>query len=197
MRSLVSCQKICVPKTFWVQLYIKGLSGWKGSVSEHTVILKTISSWSYMSLMWLDNIRWSVLCYLVLSVPWSAYLHFSEWARFAWSINGIDNTINVINNDFLHSWPNISIYTSWWISTLICVINKTGFFLWDSFYFIYVQIQTSPISTFWTKIRACHLKRYYTTCLHILIWIHNFHVFWLLTWIIYFSSCMVWFFSYF
>ena len=78
--------------------------------------------------------------------------------------------------------------------TLMCGINNTVFILHNSFF--NVQIHISQISTILTIIWAEHLKIYVTTCFQTRSWIVLL-IFLLRTWLIYCSSSMWQFSTYF
>ena len=127
MRSIMSCQQIFVTNHVRFQWSVVALRVWLSSISTYLVILNTTNSWSYMSLIWLNHIMGSVLYDIVLSVSLWAYPSFSEQGRLVWLINVIDNTRNIINNEFIRSFTNISIYPPWLSSTLLHVTNKKVF----------------------------------------------------------------------
>ena len=129
MRCRVSCQKMCVQNQVWVQLLVVVINGILGSGSNHPVVLNTINSWSYMSLVWLGHISGIVLHGITLLVSRSRYLSFSEWGWLAWSRNSIYNTRNITDNSFLHSFPNISISIPWSAIMLTLFVNKNIFIL--------------------------------------------------------------------
>ena len=188
MISLVSCQHIYVPNHVWVQLSVGVMNGWMGYIYTHTVIPNTINSWSYMSLVWLNNIKGSALRDLALLVSQSSYLRFYERARITWSIKFTDNTRNVTENEFLYSFQYISQYLPHdWQSR--SHVSSTIQFL-----FYYVQIHIYTISILRTKVRAYHLKLYVTTCFQILILDYNLRVFCYLIGL-YFVSSHMWQFS--
>ena len=172
------CQKICVTNHIQVQLSVGVLNGWLGYGSTHPVILKTINLWSYTSLIWLNHITRSLWCDIAWSVSQSAHLRYSEWSWIPWSRNVIDNTRNVINNEFLHSFPNISIYTPWLTRTLTCVINNIVFCftMFKSIYLKYLhsepKFKTTISNDVWPHVFRSLVRLYLT-----LFSLHTWHIY--------------------
>ena len=88
----------------------------------------------------------SVLCDLALSISSLAYLHFHSYDMLVYSQN-------VINHGFLYSFRFITIFIPFTTSALMSFTDQGSY----------------KIYSIQSKIHACLLKRYETTCFQILI----------------------------
>ena len=81
MKSLISCQCICVPNHSQVQLFLEVINWWMDSNSNHGVI-KHLRD---LIILW--GVYYVIFCSIFeISVP-----TFSGWDCLAWSRNVIDN----------------------------------------------------------------------------------------------------------
>ena len=116
--SLVSCQKMCVPKHVQVELSVGVLNVWLYSYSFQPVIHNTIKPWGYMNFLWTKRItkrsKMSSMqkkChqgyYVNLLIPgylsFSLKIHTRNW----WNKHAINGFSWLISNQYISNISNI------------------------------------------------------------------------------------------
>ena len=117
MRSLIICWQIFVPNHVWFQLSEVLLNVRVTSTSTHPVITNIINSWSYTTLLWLNNIMAGIF---VISHYW-VHDHHIQFYEYYWLACSWD----VIDNKFLYPFHYITIFTPYKIIMLLGVIKYT------------------------------------------------------------------------